>query len=284
MSTSVTASNDDPFFTANRSVDQYGIDFGLQSRTITSVGNPDFGSPLKRNLDTPLTSGLRDNERLASVLGRLNIDDFSKDNIVPSDGPTLPAQSTDGNVLPGVTSGAELAPPSTLARNQPLDVNYLYQTFFRLNIPLFPQLNYFCQRVTLPGFGAASNIEQPTRFSNIKLPSTKVSFDNLEVTFIVDKNLNNWREIQEWMKRIYLVKDHTEFIQNSKDHTSTANLFLLNSAMNANLQVMFKDVFPISLTDLEFDSSVTDLTPFTATATFAYTTYEFVDPQTGSSM
>ena len=282
---SVTASNDDPFFISSRSVSQYGIDFGLQSRTVTSVGNPDFGSPLKRNLDTPLTSGLRNNERLASILGSLNVDDFSSSGVVPPEGgPTLPAQSTDGNVLPGVTAGAELEPPNTLARDQPLDVNYLYQTFFVLNIPLFPQVNYFCQRVNLPGFGAASNVEQPTRFSNIKLPETKVTFNNLEVTFLVDKNLNNWREIQEWMKRIYLVKDHTQILPNAKDHVSSANLILLNSAMNPNIQIQIKDIFPVSLSGLDFDSSVTDLTPFTATATFAYTTYEFVDPQTGSSL
>ena len=277
ISTAITASNASPF--------QVAQFLPGQARTITSFANPNFGSPRKREIDAVETSGLEPPEIFPAVIGSLNLDDFSTDAKVPdSSGPTLPSQTNDGDLLPGITAGAELAPPNTLARDQPLDVNYLYQTFFRLNIPLFPQLNYFCQRVTLPGFGSASAIERPNRFANLKIPETRVSFDNLEVTFLVDKNLSNWREVQEWMKRIYLVKDHTDILPNSKDHSSTANLFFLNSAMNANLQVMFKNIFPVSLSGLDFDSSVTDLTPFTATATFAYDTYEFVAPEIGSSM
>ena len=150
---------------------------------------------------------------------------------------------------------------------------------------MFKSVNYFCQRVTLPGYGtSASAIERPTRFASLKIPETKVTFDNLEVTFLVDKNLENWREIQNWMKTIYLVKDHNKILPNPKDHTSDANLILLNSAMNPNLHILFNNIFPVSLSGLEFDSSVTDFTPFTATVTFAYDTYEFVDPETGSSL
>ena len=149
---------------------------------------------------------------------------------------------------------------------------------------MFPKLNYFCQRVSLPGFGSSSAIERPTRFASLKIPETKVNFDNLEVTFLVDRNLENWREIQNWMKTIYLVKDHKSILPNSKDHFTDADLVLLNSSMNPNLQVRFNNIFPVSLSGLDFDSSVTDFTPFTATVTFAYDTYEFVDPETGSSL
>ena len=187
------------------------------------------------------------------------------------------------NYLPSVTAGfvgLSLDGPQDV---QPQNVNYLYQTFFQLQIPLFKGVNYFCQRVTLPGFGTSSAIERATRFANVKIPETKVTFDNLEVTFLVDKNLNNWREIQQWMKTIYLVKDHNSILPNPKDHTSDANLILLNSAMNPNLHILFNNIFPVSLSGLEFDSSVTDFTPFTATVTFAYDTYEFVDITSGSS-
>jgi hypothetical protein len=260
------------------------IPFTLPDRTVVSTKNPAFQSPIKNELNTPVTENLRGNEIIPRIEGGLIFGEFSSDVSTPTDGPTLPSNSVDGNVLPGVTSGAELQNPQTRSDRQPTQVNYLYQTFFRFNLQMFPKLNYFCQRVSLPGFGTSSAIERPTRFASLKIPETKVNFDNLEVTFLVDRNLENWREIQNWMKAIYLVKDHKSILPNSKDHFTDADLVLLNSSMNPNLQVRFNNIFPVSLSGLDFDSSVTDFTPFTATVTFAYDTYEFVDPETGSSL
>ena len=260
------------------------IPFTTPDKTVVSTKNPLFQSPIKNEFNTPLTENLRGDEIIPRIEGGLIFGEFATDVNTPTDGPTLPSQSTNGSVVPGLTSGAENQNPQTRADGQPTDVNYLYQTFFRLQIPLFPKLNYFCQRVTLPGFGTSSPIDRPTRFASLKIPETRVTFDNLEVTFLVDKNLENWREIQNWMKRIYLVKDHNSILPNSKDHTTNANLILLNSAMNPNLRVQFNNLFPVSLTGFDFDSSVTDFTPFTATVTFAYDTYEFVDPESGSSL
>jgi len=260
------------------------IPFTTPDKTVVSTKNPLFQSPIKNEVNTPLTENLRGDEIIPRIEGGLIFGEFATDVNTPTGGPTLPSQSTDGSVLPGVTFGAETQNPQTRADGQPTDVNYLYQTFFRLQIPMFPKLNYFCQRVTLPGFGTSSPIDRPTRFASLKIPETRVTFDNLEVTFLVDKNLENWREIQNWMKRIYLVKDHKSMLPNSKDHTTDANLVLLNSAMNPNLRILFNNIFPVSLSGLEFDSSVTSMTPFTAVVTFAYDTYEFVDPETGSSL
>ncbi len=268
--------------TASRSSAQ--STFVLPDRTVSTTKNPIFQSPIKNEFNTPITENLRGDENTPRIEGGLVFGEFSRDVIKPTGGPTLPSSSVNGSVLPGVTGGAELASVNTPARGQPVDVNYLYQTFFRLQIPLFKGVNYFCQRVTLPGFGTSGAIERPNRFASLKIPETKVTFDNLEVTFLVDKNLNNWREIQNWMKTIYLVKDHNSILPSFKDHTSDANLVLLNSAMNPNLHILFNNIFPVSLSGLEFDSSVTDFTPFTATVTFAYDTYEFVDPESGSSL
>ena len=198
-------------------------------------------------------------------------------------GPTQESPMTDGFILPGVTSGAELAKPNTIERRQPSSTNYLFQTYFRFNIPQFTDVNYFCQRVTLPGFGAVGSQSIPTRFSDIKVPNHKVSFDDLQITFLVDENMANWRQIQEWMKTIYLVRDFKNYEKNTKDHYKDADLMILNSAMNSKLHVRFNQIFPVSLSGLDFDSSVTDFTPFTATATFAYDTYEFVNPTSGFS-
>ena len=40
------------------------------------------------------------------------------------------------------------------------------------------------------------------------------------------------------------------------------------------LVVLFKNMFPIRITGFQFDSSVTELTPYETTVTFAYDYYE----------
>jgi hypothetical protein len=46
--------------------------------------------------------------------------------------------------------------------------------------------------------------------------------------------------------------------------------------MNPKLEIKFRNLLPVSMTGFEFDSSVTDLVPFTSEITFAYDYYEFV--------
>ena len=55
---------------------------------------------------------------------------------------------------------------------------------------------------------------------------------------------------------------------------SDATLQVLNNNNLANFDVVFKDLFPTSLSTLNFDVTQSDNDYFTATATFKYTLYE----------
>ena len=48
------------------------------------------------------------------------------------------------------------------------------------------------------------------------------------------------------------------------------------SKNNANIEVRFSDVFPVSLTGLEFNQQANDIDYLTATVTMKYKIYEFV--------
>ena len=58
---------------------------------------------------------------------------------------------------------------------------------------------------------------------------------------------------------------------------SDARLLILNSNYNSISTVNFYNIFPTSLTTLEFDSSATDINYFTADVNFKYTLYEITD-------
>ena len=182
----------------------------------------------------------------------------------------------DGNQLPGYTQGAQNASPLSPVNRQPTSTNYLYQTFYKFQMRRLPKVNYFMQKVSLPDFASGGPIEQPTRFVPVKHPSKNVSFDNLSIEFIVDENLENWRELYDWMRTIYLVDDYKNFESETSTHFTEGSILLLNSAMNVNKEIRFHNLLPISLSGIEFDSTDTDLSPRIATATFAFDFYEFL--------
>ena len=59
---------------------------------------------------------------------------------------------------------------------------------------------------------------------------------------------------------------------------SDGSLHILNSNFQDVAIVKFKDLFPVTLSSLEFDSSLTDTNYFTAEATFKYTVYDILGP------
>jgi len=114
---------------------------------------------------------------------------------------------------------------------------------------------------------------QDNYFSKIKLPGDDFQFDDLSVSFIVDEDMKNWLEINNWMRDVSNVEDFTEYKTNKSDRVSDCTLHILTSGKNENVRYVFKDCWPRSLTGIDFDSSVSDIEPPTATVVFAYTTY-----------
>ena len=60
---------------------------------------------------------------------------------------------------------------------------------------------------------------------------------------------------------------------------SDASLLILTSNYNANIKIKFKDIFPVSLTSLDFTATDSDVNYFTAEASFKYTVYNILDMQ-----
>ena len=182
----------------------------------------------------------------------------------------------DGNQLSGYTQGAQNANPLSPINRQPTSTNYLYQTFYKFQMRRLPKVNYFMQKVSLPDFASEGPIQQPTRYVSVKHPSKSVTFSDLTIEFLVDENLENWRELYDWMRTIYLVNDYDKFEPKTTTHFTEGSILLLNSAMNVNKEVRFHNLLPISLSGIDFDSTDTDLSPRVATATFAFDFYEFL--------
>lgn len=160
--------------------------------------------------------------------------------------------------------------------NQPTNINFLSPLGFKFQIKKTPNMNYFVQSVNLPSVSIGT-IDVATPFSRIPLPGDKVTFSPLEVTFKVDENMENYLEIYNWIIAIGRPDNFTDgaYIYSAPEMSgegvkSDLSLVILTNGMRGNKIVNFLDAHPTNLSDITFDSTLTDVEYVTATVTFDY--------------
>lgn len=116
-------------------------------------------------------------------------------------------------------------------------------------------------------------IETPTRFNPGKESGTTVRYENLEIEFLIDEDLSNWLEIYNWIISLGMPEGHSQYRGHS-DRNSDGNLTIYSSHNNIELQFKFYDMFPVSLTGIQFTEEDSDTVYRKATASFAFLYYE----------
>ena len=162
----------------------------------------------------------------------------------------------------------------------PENLNYLSNISFRLTIDDSPNITWFCQVVNIPGV-TIDALEIPTPHATVPFGGSKVQFEELNIRFIVDEHMKNWMEIYDRIIAMGMAEGHEKFKKQQEKGMhprggafSTIVISILTSSMNPQMEFHFYDAFPISVSALEFDSSVADTEYFTASASFRYTNYE----------
>ena len=163
--------------------------------------------------------------------------------------------------------------------------NFLSPTGFEFQVNRAPKVSYFGYAINIPSlsFGSAT---QTTYLKDIPIPGDKIDFEDLSLQFMVDENLENYMEIQNWirgigfpesLKQIYdFQKEDTDLEQPYRSQLnlySDGTLTVLDSQNNPKFKIVFENLFPVALSTLEFDAKQTDLQYFTASVTFKYTIY-----------
>ena len=171
-------------------------------------------------------------------------------------------------------------------RNQVKNKNFLSPVGFRFILNRAPKVVFFSNQASIPGLNLGV-AEQPTYLKDIPQPGDKLEFGDLTLRFLVDEDLENYLEIQHWLRGLGFPNSLTE-IQNWQksnpnapsgplNFTSDGTLNVLSSSNTPNFKVKFLDMFPISLSDLDFDATDSDIDYLTANVTFKYTIYNITD-------
>jgi hypothetical protein len=155
--------------------------------------------------------------------------------------------------------------------NQPTNISQLNIISFETNFLRMPNVNYFCQRVNIPGISLANTI-QSTPFANIPIEGDVLEFEDMSISFIVDENLQNYLEMYNWLVALGFPDRYAQYDnQESQAIKSDTNIIINTNKSNPNYSIKFKDVFPVALGAINFDTNNTDLEPVIVEATFKYT-------------
>ncbi len=174
---------------------------------------------------------------------------------------------------------------SALTRN-PSNTNPLVGNKFSINFSRLPNLNYFCQTVSLPGV-SISEIPRNTPFVDLYSPGEKLIYDSLTFSFIVDEDLKTWLELHDWMRGMTFPTDFSEYrnLPNLNKFAKTNQKFpqfsdatvnILTSSLNLNYNVRLYDCFPTSLSSVIFSSTDTPENTLTADAVFRFSYFDIV--------
>ena len=154
---------------------------------------------------------------------------------------------------------------------------------FSFQIQRIPDLNWKVQAVNLPGV-SVGRVDQPNPVHGIPLICDRGFFADLSISFIVDEELKNWRLLREWMLKLtnhdtdYKYEDLLKALDGSgQKRYSDLSLQVRSSANKPNWRVHFEDAFPISLSDIVFDTQDMSATTAKAQVVMTYRSYKFVD-------
>ena len=189
---------------------------------------------------------------------------------------------------------------SPLSR-QPTKLDYSSPTQFRFLINQLPKVEYFTTEANIPGI-TLDEAEIGSPLKNIAMLGSKLDYEDLTISFIVDENLENYIEIHTWLTAIGFPSDRKQFSDfrstTSNKGTTTrgesndigdvgastperamysdAMMTILTNKNNPVVECRFRDVFPTSLSGLTYSQNQTDVEYLTASVTFKYQIYEIV--------
>ena len=169
--------------------------------------------------------------------------------------------------------------------SNPTNTNLAQANKFLLSFDRLPALTYFCTAAPIPGVSVGT-AKQTNPFADAPIPGDKMEYEDLEITFLVDEALLSWTSILDWI-RGYAFPENFDQYKNlplqqklqvsadTKSQYSDAMLTVYSNKNNPVLQIAFTDLFPVSLSGVEFSTQQSAENILTARATFKYTNFSY---------
>ena len=189
---------------------------------------------------------------------------------------------------------------------EPSKSDYASPIQFRFKCTKLPLVEFFVQSANIPGINLGS-ATQTNPLYDIPLPGDKITYAALDMSFLVDENLNNYKEIHDWILGLGFPQSHDQFknlqatgqdrfpgstagaavpgvaVPKPLDEGGTysdATLTILNSKNIAKTEIRFQNLYPTSLGGLSYDVKLNSVDYLQAPVSFAYMYYDIVQIST----
>ena len=173
----------------------------------------------------------------------------------------------------------------TALTRTPQNTNLLQPTKFLLTFDRMPTVQFFCQAANIPGVNLGQ-VSLNTPMLDVYAPGNKMIYNPFNVHFLVDEQLQNWQELHAWFRSIASPQSFAERNRLSAQQNinksgvlpsySDATLTVLSSLNNPILRVQFINCFPITLSDIIFDSKQSADDIITADGVFMFDYFNFI--------
>lgn len=145
--------------------------------------------------------------------------------------------------------------------------NY-YMTFQRL-----PGVTFHLQSVTLPTV-TIPEVEVANPMVQMQIAGTNITYDNLNLSFIVDEGFYNWNEIHKWMMDFW--DPESGSITSQLDSLeSEAYLHILSNNGNPIREINFHHCWPTSLSSVEM-TTMADAEPIVCDLEINFTHFTMI--------
>ena len=168
----------------------------------------------------------------------------------------------------------------------PSSINPLSPNGFMFSIQKIPEVSFFCQQVNLPDLTLGTP-EVATPFSTIVMAGDILTFGTLNIQFLVDDQMTNYKAIHNWLIGLGFPETYDQYVSYQQSDTrpmiselsknfSDATLSILGPNNLAVQTLNFIDAVPISLDSMMFQSTSDDVQYLAGNATFRYSYYKFL--------
>ena len=145
--------------------------------------------------------------------------------------------------------------------------NFLSPTGFDLIIEKIPKVCETLQSVNIPGVNLGTAVA-PTPFVQQNIAGN-IQYSSFDVTFKVTEDLTNYEEIINWINELGKPENFAQYKRQKND----ALITILSNNKKKNVSMRFTDIYPINISQLSFDTRLTDIPYLTCTVGFTYTNF-----------
>ena len=165
----------------------------------------------------------------------------------------------------------------------PQNTNYLQPTKFILTFDKIPDTQYFCTTINIPGLNLGT-AEMNTPFRTIPLAGSSVDYNPLNISFNLNGDLGSWFNLHEWMRSIGSpvgFEDRRLTTDGVGRRTpmmayAEATLTIMNNLNNPIGRIQYYNIYPTSLSDIDFDTSESADNIMVGMASFNYEYYDYI--------